>query len=312
MRPSKSPGHEALAALAARQHGVVAHWQLMQAGLGRQAVKHRVRTGRLHRVQFGVYAVGHAALTWYGRCMAAVLSYGPGAVLSHRTAAALWEIRRSSSPIVEVTVAERGRHARGGIRLHRVRGLHADDRAVHEGIPVTSVARTLLDFAEVAPPRELERAVEEAERRRIFDLREIEGLCERSPGRRGCPRLARVLAAHSGPPPRTRSELERDFLDLTRDAALPQPLVNGEVVDLEVDFVWHEQRLAVELDSREFHLTPAAFERDRMRDAALQLTGYRVVRITHRRLANEPAEVAEVLRSLLGTSAPAARPPARL
>src|SRR4051812_34461140 len=302
---SSGPGDREIAELARRQRGSVAYWQLLAMGFGRGAIEHRVRAGRLHRVQFGVYAVGHAALTWHGRCMAAVLSYGPDAVLSHRTAAALWEVRRSASRIIEVAVPGRRHHARGGIRLHRVRSLHPDDRTVHEGVPVTSVARMLLDFAEVSGPRELERAIEEAERRRIFDLRQVEDLCERSPGRRGLRPLLAVLAGQSGPPPRTRSDLERDFLDFCRDAGLPEPLVNTEVAGFEVDFVWHEQRLAVELDSREFHLTPAAFEQDRIRDAALQLAGYRVVRITHRRLANEPAAVADMLRALLATSPPA-------
>src|SRR4051794_12349215 len=117
IQTSKRPADRRIASLAARQHGVVAHWQLLRLGLGRGAIKHRAGVGTFHRVQFGVYAVGHAALTWHGRCMAAVLSYGPDALLSHRSAAALWEIRRSSSGIIEVTVPGRRRHARGGIRL---------------------------------------------------------------------------------------------------------------------------------------------------------------------------------------------------
>lgn len=281
---------------------MVTHWQLVQLGLGREAIKYRLRSGRLHRVQFGVYSVGHAVLTWHGRCISAVLSYGPRAVLSHRAAIALHELRPSSSPVIDVTVPERGREARGGIRLHRVRSMHPDDVTVHEGIPVTSISRTLLDFAEVAAAWELERAIEEAERRGLFDLNAVNQLCDRSPGRRGVPRL-RGLLVEQFEAPATRSDLERDFLDVCRQAGLPRPAINVDVAGFEVDCVWPDRRLVVELDSRTFHERRSAFEADRIRDAALQVAGYRVIRVTHRRLATEPAMVVETLARLSYTPA---------
>src|SRR4051812_33718614 len=165
-------------------------------GIGRGALEHRVRTGRLRALYPGVYAVGHAALTVLGRWMAAVKACGPGALLSHTTAAALSDLRRSSSPIIHVTTP--GRASPRGIRVHRVRRLHPDDLAVVDRIPVTSVARTLLDLADVLPLRQLIRAVEK--------------LFARSNGRRTKP-LRQAIAAASGEPPRINSDWERDLLD---------------------------------------------------------------------------------------------------
>jgi hypothetical protein len=298
---SSGPRDREIAELAARQHGVVAHWQLTALGLGRGAMEHRLATGRLHRVEFSVYAVGHAALTWHGRCLAAVLSSGPDAVLSHRPAVAPWELRPSSSPIAEVTVPARGCRARQGIRLHRVRPLDARDRTVHAGIPITSLARTLLDFAEVARRWELERAIEEAERRGLFDLDEVEAVMERGHGRRGLGPL-RALLAEFAEPPLARNDFERDFLDLCRKAGLPLPALNVAVAGFEVDCVWPQERLVVELDSRTHHERRSAFESDRIRDAALQAAGYRVIRITHRRFTREPAAIVDLLATLLAGS----------
>lgn len=264
-------------------------------GLGRGAIEHRVRKGNLHRIAFGVYAVGHRVLSWHGRCMASVLSYGPAAVLSHRPAIGIWELRPSSSPIIEVTVPERGRAARDGIRLHRVRHLHADDTSVRHGIPITTLARTLLDFAEVARDWELERAIEEAERRGLFDLTEIEATIARNRGRRGIRSLRAVLGEQFSEPPRSRNDFERDFLDLCKRAGLPLPAMNVSVAGFEVDCVWERAKVAVELDSRTFHERRLAFETDPVRDATLHLAGYTPLRITYRRLAREPEEVAQTL-----------------
>jgi hypothetical protein len=151
-----------------------------------------------------------------------------------------------------------------------VRSLHPDHVTMHEGGPITSVARTLLDFAEVRPLRELERAIEQAERRHLFDLRAVDDVCARSAGRRGVRSVRQVLADFTAPPP-TRSDFERDFLYLCRDAGLPPPAVNGELAGYEVDCVWRGERLSVELDSRRFHERRSAFEADRLRDAAVQL-----------------------------------------
>jgi hypothetical protein len=281
---------------------VVAYCQLVKIGLGRGAIHHRVVVGRLHRLHVGVFAVGHTAVSLRGRWLAAVLACGPNAVLSHRSAAELWELRRSSRASIDVTAPGRRRQGPPQIAVHRARGLDRNDRTTRHRIPVTSVARTLLDLAEVVRPRELARALEEAERLRLFDLRAIEALRERSNGRRGLRPLIALLNEQNEPPPMTRSELERCFLDLCDDAGLPRPAVNVHAQGYEVDALWRNQKLAVELDSRAFHLTRAAFERDRVRDATLQLAGYRVLRITHRRLHNEPKTIADTIRALLATA----------
>jgi very-short-patch-repair endonuclease len=184
---------------------------------------------------------------------------------------------------------------------------HQDDRAVVEGIPVTTVARTLLDLAEVAPAR-IERALEAAERMGFFDLRKVEALMDRNPGRRGSRILGAALDTYRDPS-LTRSELERRFLRLCRRAGLPAPATNIWIAGQEVDAVWCDKRLVVELDSHEFHRTRAAFERDRVRDGDLQLAGYRVLRVTHRRLRDEPNVIVSMVRSLLRP--PAWSPPAR-
>lgn len=255
--------------------------------------------GWLHPVNPHVYAVGHTRLSGSGRLMAAVLTCGDGALVSHRSAADHLGIARNASGIVDVLTVGQVRQDRPGVRRHRVRHLHPDDRTVVDGIPVTSVARTLLDLAEVVDRRRLGRALEQAERLRLLDLRAIDELIARSRGRHGVKPLRAVLAAVSTPPQETRSELERRFVDLCRDNGLPPPAVNAMVEGLEVDALWPVHRLAVELDGYEFHRTRAAFERDRARDTRLQLAGYRVLRVTHRMLAREAGAIAGNLRALL-------------
>lgn len=289
---------QAIARLAGRQHGVIARWQLLGLGLGRGAIQHRIATGRLHPVHRGVYAVGHRRLTREGIWMAAVLACGRDAVLSHRSAAALWGIGSAAGPRVDVTLPSQSGNAPPGIALHRVRGLDDEDRVVRKSIPATSVARTLFDLAEVVDTRRLERSFEEAERLRLLDLRAVERVCQRSRGRRGLRPLLALLP-NLKPPPHTRSELERRFLDLCRDFGLPAPIINAPVVGFEVDALWPYAKLIVELDGYEFHRTRAAFERDRARDAVLQAGGHRVVRLTQRQLTNEPAATAKLIRRLL-------------
>jgi very-short-patch-repair endonuclease len=230
--------------------------------------------------------------------MAAVLACGPDALLSHRSAAALWNLAPTSSPLVDVT-APRGRGTHRGIALHRPRKVHPDDRAEHDGIPATSVARTLFDLAEVVDRRRLERAFERAERLGALDMPAIEVVCGRNPGRRAHKALGELLPSLYPDDLGTRSELERRFVDLCRQAGLPAPEVNAFIEGFEVDALWRDQRLVVELDGYEYHRTRAAFERDRARDAALQLAGYRVLRVTARQLAERPAEVVETVRRLL-------------
>ncbi len=291
----RHPPDRAIAEIAARQHSVVARRQLVRLGLGRGAIAHRVRVGRLFVVHTGVYCVGNPRPTGRALSMAAVLRCGPGALLSHRSAADLWALLEYAGSYFDVTVPRGGRRPRDGVRLHRPNVLRPEDRAVVEGIPVTGVARTLVDLASVVNARRLRRAVEEADRRRLFDLRAIVPLL--TPGRRHAA-LKRVLADYTSPP-HTRSELETRFVEFCRERGLPMPALNVAIGDHEVDAVWLPQRLVVELDSRGSHGHEGAYERDRIKDAALQMQGFRVLRITYGRLAREPQEVDRAIQALL-------------
>jgi predicted transcriptional regulator of viral defense system len=284
-----------IARLATKQHGVVSRRQLEAIGLGRGAVAHRVSAGRLHRVHRGVYAVGHRVLTVDGKRMAAVLAAGPGAVLSHASAASLWEIRPSAAARIDVTVrGAGGRAKRPGLRIHRAASLRDDELTQHRGIRVTTVARTLLDLASSLPGRALERALDEAEIKQLYDRRELEAMARAHAGERGAGALAEALAHAAGTTP-TKSELEELVLALCDDHGIERPQVNAEIAGLEVDFVFVDRKLVVEADSWQFHRSRRAFERDRERDAILARAGYRTLRFTHRQLTREPALVATTI-----------------
>lgn len=286
----------ALAALAGRQHGIVSAGQLRDLGLGTTGIRRRLEAGRLHRLHRGVYAVGHTALTARSHELAAVLACGSEAVLSHRSAAALWGMLRSA-PGTEVT-APRSGGRRPGMTIHRSRRLHPDDRAVVDAVPVTSVARTIVDLAEVLDERRLAQAVHEAEVLRSFDLRAVGEALSRVPGRTGRHRLGRVLAGY-GHEPFTRSEAERRFLALCRRHGIPEPRVNACVGGYEVDFLWPDARLVVEVDGAAFHHTRRAFHSDRRGDRALATLGVQAVRITWRDLCDRPDGLAADLLSIL-------------
>ncbi len=287
--------HRRLAALAKRQHGVVARDQLLALGLGRGAIDSRLRSGNLVAVHRGVYAVGHASLNRRGVWLAAVLACGKGAVLSHLSAAALWRLIDPAPRPVDVTSAH-GRPGRRGIRLHRA-VVPGRERSARHGIAVTSVARTLLDVAEIASERVFRRAFEEADRLGLLRRSALDEACRRGEGRRGLAVVRRPMAEERRGA--TRSPLEDLFVSLCKRHRLPVPTVNALLLDLEVDALWASHRLVVELDGFAYHRHRAAFENDRARDAALQSAGYRVVRFTHRRLVAEPDAVAEQLRALL-------------
>lgn len=288
----------AIARLAGRQHGALSYRQLTTAGLSKHAIHRRIASGRLHPLHRGVYALGHLSLSADSRRMAAVLACGDGAVVSHRDAAALWAIRPSSAGRIHVTAPVRGRCGPPGVGLHCVRALHPDDRAQCDGIPLTSVARTLLDLAELLEPGQLERAVEQAERLRIFDLRAVDRLRARSRGRHGLKPLAAVLSRQAAPPPDTWSELEQRFFELCREGGLPLPALNVVVEGYVVGAFWADVRLIVELDGYQFHASLGPRARP-ARDVHLQLAGYRVLRFTYRRLATEPQVVIELVRAAL-------------
>ena len=289
----------AIAALAGRQHGVVAHWQLIEAGLGEDAVDYRVRIGRLHRVHHCVYAVGHRRLTERGRWMAAVLASGDGAALSHRDAGSLWRVRRGARDLIDVTAPGRSRHRQPGIYVDRPRLFEADERTEIDGIPVTTLPRTLIDLASVVRFDQLRRAWHEAERLDILELGEIERIRARFKRRRGLKKIDLLIAQHQPVPHMARSALEVLFLEVIRAAGLPEPSVNMWIVDMEVDFVWWKQRLVVEVDGGEYHRSASARDRDDRRGAVLQARGFKVLHVSDRWLVNDPASVAAAVRDLL-------------
>jgi very-short-patch-repair endonuclease len=290
-----------LGALATRQHGVVAIAQLHRLGLDGKLVRRRELAGRLHRVHRGVYAVGHAALAVDGRRMAAVLACGEGALLSHRSAAAAWGLRPTSGTAWEVTTAQRGRRSPAGIELHATRALAPADATTLRGVPITSVSRTLVDLAAVVPHHALERAVHEAEVLRLLDVTAVRAALARANGRRGAGRLRAILAEPPAGP--TRSVLEERFLRLCRSGLLPVPRLNVHVMAggtlVEVDALWQQPRVIVELDGAGAHHTRRAFHADRRRDAALAAEGYVVVRFTWQRVTRERAAVLAELRRIL-------------
>jgi Transcriptional regulator, AbiEi antitoxin len=268
-RPIHVESHErpdhVIGRLAERQHGVVARRQLLAAGLAREAIAHRMRIGRLHCLHRGVYAVGHRLLSPEAQWMAAVLAAGPGAVLSHRSAAALWGLVHGRAGEVDVTIST-SRRRRSGITWH-VAGLPADEITSLAAIPVTTVPRTLLDLAAVLDRRATERAINEAEVHRYTDPLCLPALLARYPRRRGTAAIRSILAAGALVTTFTRSELEERFLRFLAQRHMPRPELNVPIAlrggFVEVDCVWRRARVIAELDGRAVHGTAAAFERDR-------------------------------------------------
>jgi very-short-patch-repair endonuclease len=272
---ANSEADRAISAIAARRHGIVTRTQLLAAGILPSGITDRIKAGRLHRIHRGVYALGHAGLSAEGRWLAAVLACGDGAVLSHRSAAALWRMIASAPNLSDVTVPTgSGRRAQRRIRLHRSRTLLPSHTTLRMGIPVTRPARTLQDLRRIAPASEFAAALRQAEYLRL----PLEDRLE---------------------PDHTRSQLETAFLRLCRRHRLPSPEVNVRVGPYLVDFLWRTQRLIVETDGYRAHGTRTAFERDRARDTDLLLSSYVIVRLTQRQITQRPAAVAASIRSLL-------------
>jgi very-short-patch-repair endonuclease len=257
----------------------------------------RVARGQLHPIHRGVYAVGHRLLTREGRWLAAVLAAGPGAVLSHRSAAALWGIRNGTSATVEVTAPRQCR--RPGIRAHHL-VLPPDEVTTERGIPVTNPARTLFDLAAVVSPQQLRHALNEAEIRRLSSPLPLDALIARHPRRKGTTTLNSALADQRQTGEAiTKSAFEQAFLDFLDAHALPRPKTNHPLGPYHPDALWPNERLIVELDSYAVHTTRQAFENDRIRDRDLQANGYRVLRITWRQLTTNPDALAAELHSHL-------------
>jgi hypothetical protein len=292
--------------LATRQHGVVSMSQLVGMGYSDDTVLEWAVVGRLHRLHQGVYAVGHRRLSWHSRCWAGVLGAEANevdevvwpAVASHGSAAYLWGLYRYAPERIDVTAPIRRRAKRDFI-VHFSSILVPADRGEQEGIPVTSVARTLLDLAIRATPVQLERLLERAEELELLDLHRIEDVLDRAGGHRGRGRLRRALALYQPDPVFTRSRFEKQFRRLVIHAGIPTPSMNYTAHGFELDAYWPELRFAVELDLFETHGSRAAFERDRLRQEELKLLGIEMIRVTKPRLDGEPEVVIRNLAALL-------------
>jgi len=294
-----------IAALAAGQHGVVSRSQLLDAGIRPTTLRDRVSRGHLVPLHRGVYAVGHAHLRPNGYRLAAVLAVEPGAVLSHRDAAALHGLRSGGGTRIDVsTSAQRASTPR--ISVHGRRTLDGRDVTTVDGIPATTVARTLVDLAEVVPADALRKALSEAERQHVLDTKGIEEALERRRGRRG-PATAKLRAAlrdlgdHGAT--LTRSHLEDHLLSLLEAHDLPRPATNAYVEGYEGDAVWRRQRLVVELDGWDAHKTRRAFQNDRTKANALTTAGWTVLRFTYADVMRRPCAVAAQIAEQLSRAA---------
>lgn len=272
---------------------------LLELGVTRRQIERRLESGRITALHEGVYLLAPVAPP-LAHELAAVLACGPGAVLSHASAGHVWSLipHVPKPPRPEVTIP--GRDVRPPrVRVHRVRSFGPGETTTHKHIPITTAARTLLDLAPTLEPRQLEQAMAEALRRRLTRPAALHSLLARCSGRPGVPKLRSLL---EGNPAFTRSELEERFLALVREASLPAPELNAALDPYEIDFLWREERLALEADSWDFHSDRKAFEEDRRRDANLVARGYRVIRVTWRQIAEEPlAVIARVAAALAAT-----------
>jgi len=295
-------GEDRIAAAAERQHGVVTHRQLMEAGLSRSAMGRRLLSGRLRLLHRGVYLAVPFPLP-HTREMAAVLASDPDAVVSHHSAAALWGLGagsgsspRATAP-VEITV-EGNRGRRPGIRVHRVARLGDEERTVSQGIPITTPGRTLLDLATVTGARELEAAVARAEREGLVDPDALAALLARQRGHAGT-RVLKAVAEAPGGPALTRSAAEAKFLALIREAGLPAPECNVVLGPYEIDFLWRAAGIAAEVDGFRYHASRPRFEGDRRKDAWLLAAGITVVRLSWRQITREAMATAVQLGQAL-------------
>ncbi|MFT3864626.1 MAG: hypothetical protein QM729_10170 [Solirubrobacterales bacterium] len=248
------------------------------------------------------YVVGHRRLSWHGRCMVAVLASSPS-VAGHLSAAWLWGLLQSRPGTLHVT-CRRGRRAQRSFVTHRA-DLTPADRAVKDGIPVTSLARTVLDISVDKPVRTVRRYLQRADDGKAFDLRAMHDLLERTAGHRGRATVLLALETYEERPVFTRSGLERRFLEVVTAAGLPAPSMNRFVAGHEIDAYWEEARLGVELDVYETHGSRLSFEEDRERDDALLLAGIETTRVTGPRLDREPEAMVDSIRRHLARRAPA-------
>jgi len=289
--------HAAVAELAGRQHGLVTHRQLRRLGFSSGSIARSTKALRLHRVHRGVYSVGHPVLSDRGRCLAAVMASGRGAVVSHGAAAWLWGLLPSFPKTIDVTVSRHGGR-RSDIALHHSSTLVPEEHGRFGPIPVTALPRTLLDEAATTSPRLTWNVIDRAERRNVLDLDTIDAMLKRRAGHRGAARLRQALAIYREPG-FFRARSERLFRRLVKKAGLRLPLLNTWVGKFEIDAYWEEERFAVEIDGWEAHRTRRAFENDRLRQEEMKLAGIDMVPISARRIETEPAAVGRRLALLL-------------
>ena len=275
---------------------MVAKAQLLGLGFSLSAIRHRVAIGRLHPVRRGVYAVGRPQLTRYGRWMAAVLSCGPAAALSHTSAAALWRIGEEGGDRIEVSVPARRAPRQAGIRVHRRATLTPVDLGTHRRIPVTSPVRTLIDLALGLDCAHLEAAINAADKRELIDPESLRTALETLAGQPGVAILRELLDRRTFV--LTDSELERRFLPIARRAGLSKPHTGQRLNGFKVDFYWLDLGLVVETDGLRYHRTPAEQARDRLRDQAHTAAGLTHLRFTHAQIRYEPDYVGATLASV--------------
>ena len=283
-------------ALAERQHGVVTRRQLQALGFTPKAIRHRLASGRLHRIGRAVYAVGRPGLTRHGRWMAAVLTCGPEAALSHESAAALWGMRDREGARVEVSVPVRCDPRQPGIVVHRRADFLARHCTRRAGIPVTTPVCTLVDLATRIDRAELEAAVNEADKRALTDPEALRAALDRLGRRPGVAALRRTLDRRTFT--LTDSQLERRFLPLATEAGLGRPQTGRRVNGFKVDFYWPHLALVVETDGLRYHRTPAQQARDRLRDQAHAAAGLTPLRFTHAQVALEERHVQATLATV--------------
>lgn len=289
----------AIALIGRRQDNVISLEQLLAAGLGRDAVAHRVKARTMQRLHRGVFLLGAAPPTLMARARAAVLACGSGAVVSHRSAAEMFGLLPETDGEIDVTVLGRNPGAHPGIRLHRPRALARHEVTNMRGIPVTSVARLICDLAATESADVVERAFQEALYRRIVTTAAMVAVLHRGPRRKGAP----VIRALLEDPRMTRSKRERVLMKLLDQAQLPRPLTNVKLHGYLVDAYWPEQGLVLEFDGWPAHGHRHAFEGDRKRDQVMLANRRRSLRVTDRQLENEPvALVARIAMSLSGSN----------
>ena len=300
------------------QHGVFSLQQLRGVGFTAKAIYQRARRHRLHRIHHSVYSlVPRELLTPKGHWMAAVLACGPRAVLSHRSAAALHGLRQTRRRNIDVTVADRSARCHDGIDVHRATTLSRTDVTEVDGIPCTSVARTLFDLATVLPRRPVERAFDQADAEESLDMRAIDGVLERTPNHRGTRIVRSILEEHYIGSTPTWSELEEAFLAICRRLGVPDHRVNHWIelndggLPIRGDFVWIEKRVIVETDGAKYHGTHQARQRDPLRDQRAIIAGWQPIRTTWRQVMHRPRELEPtILRLVGGPPEPPPPPPA--